>query len=385
MSRGPISSSLPFRVRRQWRKRLWRVHAWLGLVAGLGLLVLGLSGSLLVFHEELADQFSPAVYRVHPTREGRLPLDGLLARAQEQLPNHEITGWNLQPDGAGVADDLYVIRHGDNVWLTATLDPYTGRLLSEPHLGRDTLRGWLLKLHTEFFAGAFGVGLTGLLGAILCVLGVTGVWIYREFWRHLFTLRWGRSARLLFSDVHKFVGITSAVLQLILGFTGAFWNLTQTVEHLGGEVEQPRIEGRLYPATLSLAAMVRDGEARLPGFKAHFLSLPSVPSAPAVMLWGAVEPRPLLANAFGSTLTYDSATGAHCATNDLRAAGTWRRIKDTFQPLHFGNFGGLAVKCLWALAGLAPGILGVTGFLLWRLRHRHAPGTVLAAPAPFLP
>jgi uncharacterized iron-regulated membrane protein len=37
-------------------------------------------------------------------------------------------------------------------------------------------------------------------------------------------------------------------------------------------------------------------------------------------------------------------------------------------PLHRGNFGGAAVKVLWVVAGLAPGVLFLLGFVIWRQR-----------------
>ncbi|WP_415908744.1 PepSY-associated TM helix domain-containing protein [Oleiharenicola sp. Vm1] len=353
------------------RKRLWQLHSWLGLAAGLGLLVIGLSGSLLVFHEELEALFNRELVRVEPTPAGRRPLDALLADAQRQLPEHEITGWLPQWDEPRHADVLYVIRRGDQEWLVATLDPYTGRLLASPRLGTTTLTGWLLELHYAFFADHAGLLLAAVLGLLLLVLGVTGGWLYREFWKNLLTLRWRRGARILFSDLHKFVGITSVAFNLVLGFTGAYWNFTHVIgEWLAGEHEQKKIEQRLYAPTLSLDALARDAAQRLPGFRGNFLSLPSDPAAPAVTLWGAIAPHGALTSPYGSTVVYDASTGAHRSTNDLRAAGAWARIVDSFRPLHFGEFGGLPVKILWALAGLAPGMLAVTGFAIWWTRRR---------------
>jgi len=354
------------------RKRLWQLHSWLGLVAGLGLLVIGLSGSLLVFHEELELAFNPETVRVGPTGDEapspRLPLDTLLAHAQRQLPEHEITGWLPRWDEPDAADVLYVIRRGDKEWLIATLDPYTGRLLASPRLGTATLSGWLLELHYAFFADHAGLLVVGMLGLVLLALGVSGVWLYRDFWKNCFTLRWRRGARILFSDLHKFVGITSVAFNLVLGFTGAYWNFTHVIgEWVAGEHEQARLERRLYADTLSLDALTRDAAQRLPGFRANFVSLPSDPVAPAVTLWGAVEPHSWLTSPYGSTLVFDPQTGAHRATSDLRAAGVWARILDSFRPLHFGDFGGWPVKLIWSLAGLTPGLLAITGFVLaWR-------------------
>jgi uncharacterized iron-regulated membrane protein len=353
------------------RKRLWQLHSWLGLVAGLGLLVIGLTGSLLVFHEELEALFNRELVRVEPAPAGRLPLDTLLAQAQRQLPDHEVTGWLPQYDDPRLADLLYVIERGHNEWLVATLDPYTGQLLASPRLGTTTLTGWLLDLHYTFLADHVGMLLAGLFGVMLCALGVSGVWLYRDFWKNVFTLRWNRGARILFSDLHKFTGIASVAFNLILGFTGAYWNLTHLVGHwINGDPPQPKIEQRLYPATLSLDALARDASARLPGFRGNFISLPSDPAAPAVILWGTIEPRGPFTGPYGSTVSYDPQTGAHVATTDLSAQGWWAQVVDTFTPLHYGSFGGLPVKILWALGGLCPGVLAITGFLVW-FRRRH--------------
>lgn len=355
------------------RKRLWQLHSWLGLVAGLGLLVIGLTGSLLVFRDQVESFFNPSLIRVATPDAPRLPLDTLLARAQTQLPSHEITGWTLRESAErDYADFLYVIARGSDQWQVATLDPTTGRLLATPRAYTATLSGWLLELHYEFFADHLGLALAGLFAAMLCVLGVTGVWLYREFWKNVFTLRWRRGARILFSDLHKFTGITTVAFNLLLGFTGAYWNLTHVLgEAINGEPAQPKMERRLYPATLSLDALAADAAQRLPGFTPHFISLPSAPAL-GITLWGAVEPRSPFRSAYGSTVSYDAATFAFTATSDLRTASLWTQALDSFRPLHYGTFGGWPIKTLWCLGGLAPGVLAVSGFLIWRLRRRSA-------------
>lgn len=358
------------------RKRLWQLHSWFGLIAGLGLLVIGLTGSLLVFRDQVEALFSPALIRVARPDAPRLPLDTLLAHAQAQLPDHEITGWTLrEPAERDYADFLYVIGHGSDQWQVATLDPTTGRVLATPRAYTATLTGWLLALHYEFLADHVGLAVAGLFAGLLCALGITGVWLYRDFWKNVFTLRWGRGARILFSDLHKFTGITTVAFNLLLGFTGAYWNLTHVIgEAINGEPPQPKMERRLYPASLSLDALVADAEQRLPGFTPHFISLPSAPAL-GITLWGAVEPRSPLRSAYGSTVGYDATTLAHTTTSDLRSASIWTQVLDSFHPLHFGTFGGLPVKILWCLGGLAPGVLAVSGFFIWRLRHRTSSPT----------
>ena len=62
--------------------------------------------------------------------------------------------------------------------------------------------------------------------------------------------------------------------------------------------------------------------------------------------------------------------------NDLHRPGEWILLE--LIKLHFGRFGGLGVRFLWAALGLLPAVLFVTGFVLWwtRVVRRRA-----AAPA----
>lgn len=355
------------------RKRLWQLHSWLGLVAGLGLLVIGLTGSILMFHDELEVLINPGIVRVEPSAAGRLPAAELLAAANRQLPGHEVAGWLFRDaDEARLADLLYVRRHGSAEWLVATLDPYTGKILASPRSGTATFTGWILELHYTFFGGHAGTLIVGFFGLMLFALGVTGVWLYREFWKHVFTLRWGRGARLLFSDLHKFIGITSVALNLILGFTGAYWNITHIAGHWieGHDDEKPAPAARLYTEPLALDELLADSAARVPGFRGGYLSLPYEENMP-LTFYGSV-PGHFLQGPYGSTVSYDARTHAFTAATDIRQAGLWARFVDTFTPLHYGTFGGLPVKLLWTLGGLSPGALAVTGFVLWRLRKRRA-------------
>jgi uncharacterized iron-regulated membrane protein len=353
------------------RKRLWQLHSWLGLIAGLGLIAIGLSGSLLVFHDEIEGLIHPALTRVSPTPGGRLPYDRLLASANRALPGYEVTGWLVQHDHPSFADVVYVIKHDTNDWLLTTLDPYTGQLLASPRKDTTTFTGWMLELHYTLFANHAGVLIAGVFGAMLFALGITGVWLYRGFWKNVFTFRWRRGARILFSDLHKFTGITSVAFNLVLGFTGAYWNFTHVIgEWSAGAHEDPGIHGRLYADTLSLDALIAEAARKLPGFRTNYLSLPGDLAAPAVTLYGAVEPRSSLRSPYGSYLVFDAQTGSLTSTTDLDNTSAWACVVDAFVPLHYGTFGGIFVKILWGLGGLTPGILAVSGFSIWWLRRK---------------
>ncbi|MBW4568623.1 MAG: PepSY domain-containing protein [Tolypothrix carrinoi HA7290-LM1] len=45
-------------------------------------------------------------------------------------------------------------------------------------------------------------------------------------------------------------------------------------------------------------------------------------------------------------------------------------VLNSFSPLHYGTFGGLPTRILYVFVGLAPLILFITGFVMWRYRYR---------------
>lgn len=373
-------------------KLIWKLHSWFGLVAGLGLVIIGLTGCVLVFTDEIDGMLVGPRMSVQPgtpeaTTAKRLPLDTVREKLRAGFPKHAPGGWSLSEkpaspemvwmttlpeDGAADAE-----LHWEFIWL----DPYTGEALTQPSERSKTLTGWLLELHYAFFLDHTGLFLAGMFGVLLCLLGISGVWLYRGFWKNFFTLRWGRSARIFFSDLHKMVGISSVVFNLILGLTGAWWNLSHLIGHLmedhavaEGEtaVEKdsasPPERPRHFPH-LSLDQLVaRTGEA-LPGFVATYVSLPVDEPGGAITIYGHHADAGPLRSPYGSHVAFHGDTGAPGEVVDIRQAGWGGQVLDSFRPLHYGTFGGLPVKILWAVLALAPGVLALSGTIIWWKRR----------------
>jgi uncharacterized iron-regulated membrane protein len=360
------------------RKVFWRLHSVVGLFAGLALVVVGLSGSVLVFHEEIDALLRPSAVRVEPTEEGRLAYAELLRRVEAQLPEYAITGWDPKFENPRAADGAYVIAHGESVWRYITVDPYRGTVLSGPELYATTLKGWMLDLHYTFFLHDAGVAITGLLGLALCFLGISGVWLYRRFWKTLFRLRLRASLRLLSGDVHRLVGVFSVGFNLLLGGTGAYWNLSHIVEHFIEEELPPeeefQVPGRLYPENFDLDAIVALGPDHIKNFETHYISLPWAPDG-SITLWGKAEDASFLRSRHGSWISFSADREAPLGysfsnARDITVQPFWKQAIDAMEPLHYGDFGGLTVKVFWASAGFAPAVLAFSGMTIWWQRRR---------------
>ncbi|WP_411827299.1 PepSY-associated TM helix domain-containing protein [Luteolibacter sp. AS25] len=354
------------------RKIFWRLHSLAGLFAGVGLLLLGLTGSLLVFHEEIDLLLSPETLIVEPTTEGRLPLNDLVAAVEEEVPDHSVTGWRLHRENPRLADGVYVMPHGTREWHLLTVDPYRAEVLMDPKLSEDSLASWLLELHTSLFLGHFGEALAGILGVALCFLGLSGLWLYRRFWKSLLRLRFGASWRLMTGDFHRLVGVWSVGFNLLLGFTGAYWSLSHTFEDLffpHEEVEEVLFYEKLFPASINLESLMAEAGDHVPGFETNYISFPWEPEG-RFTLWGKPDDAAWVRSRYGSQVAFDATTGGFLSSYDLRDESWWAWVEDSFEPLHFGDFGGIWSKIPWAIAGLSPGLLCISGMSIWWSRRK---------------
>ncbi|MDX1679960.1 MAG: PepSY-associated TM helix domain-containing protein [Akkermansiaceae bacterium] len=354
-------------------KTLWKWHAWMGLIAGLPLLVIAISGSILVFKDEIDSLLIPELMRVEvPAGADPLPLEERLAVLQRELPDHEVTGWAFYPE-PDRADFVYLMEHGDSEWLHVFQNPYTGQLLSQPAASESRLTGWVLSLHYELLAGHTGLLVCGLLGVVLCLLGISGLLIYRRFWASFFTLRWRSSLRLLSGNLHKRIGLVSAPVFLILGITGAWWNLSHIVEEIqhvtSGEEHEVAMQERLYRSDLPLDELAAKTKGALPGLRINYLSFPWEPGVP-LTFFGDFEDDGALRSPYHSTASFDAQTAEPLGHQHIRDASAFRQTLDTFGPLHYGTFGGLATRILWCILGSAPAFLALSGFVVWWKRRQ---------------
>jgi uncharacterized iron-regulated membrane protein len=353
------------------RKSLWKLHSWLGLVAAAPLLLIAITGSILVFHDEIDEWLLPEQVLAPDPSAPRLDFDTLLGRLRATLPDHEVMGWGFYRDPER-ADLVYVVRHGTSDWLKLYVDGSSGALLSRPRPTDSALTDWLLELHYTFLAGHVGVAITGVFALLLCALGITGCIVYRRFWARFLTLRWGRTLRQQLGNLHKRAGIVSAPIFLILGATGAYWNITHVyqdlVEH--GFDEQPLvISGPLYNESLSINALMDEARRAIADYRIRYASLPYENGAP-IAFYGESPPLNPLRSPFGSVVWFDAQSGARTFVSDIREAGVWRQVEDSFRPLHFGDFGGLPVKLLWSVVGFIPAFLALSGSTVWWQRRR---------------
>lgn len=348
------------------QRLIFFIHSWLGIVAAVFLLVIGLTGSVLVFKTELDQALAPEIVYRSKVSDPRLSADALLKSAKDQLGDYEILGWGPAREKE-MNDVLYVGVDGAEEGKFAYIDPSTGKLTIEPTDPTALFTNWLLALHYTLLMDHLGELIAGLMALVFIFLSLTGFWLYRKFWKSFFTLRWGRSLRILSSDIHKMVGIPSVVMNLILGVTGAYFNISHLLHHLQqGELHDEPLSLKQggWRSTMNFEKVLNEVEKKQASYQTNWVTFPQNETE-KMMLFGSTESTHVFRSGYGDQIVIDPVKNQVESITLVKDAGWLGLFVDSFRPLHFGNFGGLFIQILWCFAGLAPAILAVTGMILF--------------------
>ncbi|WP_233496612.1 PepSY-associated TM helix domain-containing protein [Mucilaginibacter hurinus] len=356
-------------------KMAFALHSWLGMVTGIFVLLLGLSGSALVFKDELDHAVNAELLTVKPAGE-KLPLDKLYRTICQRRPNLAGIAW-LNPDAP--ADRAYEFRLYQNDGKLSTydlgimsIDPYNAKVLRQGNL-KDLTTGilhWLVQFHWSFQLGIPGLLLATILGLTMLLSTATGLIIYRKYvWKVLLfrvKFKW-RDRWTIWSALHRIVGVWAMVFNIILFFTGFWMNMFSMQPSYWAKQTQKLPENLM--AVQSIDSMLSTAKQAFPELLIKNVYLPTQPGK-SFRVSGVVKDQ-LPIYSHGNTVSVDPQNGKVIDVERLAEQPWGGRISATVFPLHTGSFGNVIVKGFYVIIGCTPGLLCVTGAILWWRKRRR--------------
>lgn len=364
--------------------RRWSsIHRWSSLVCTLFLFVICVTGLPLIFADEIDDWLTPHVYAPLPGGTPLVSLDRLATTGHAMYPNEVITSMFVDDDEPQVyvwfARSWTALRDTPASRHFVRFDARTGEVLERPSAAGK--RQWdfvdvMLKLHRGLFADLPGELFLGLMGVLFVAATVSGVVLYGPFMRHqaFGTVRASRAARVRWLDLHNLLGITTLVWALVIGTTGVMNELTKPLFALWLRTDVHGMLTRYQDATpppqrdlSSVQAALDSARKAVPGMTITGITFPNrVNGSPWHYLLWAKGSTPLTSRLF-SPILVDARTGKLTAV--VRMPWYLRAI-EVSRPFHFGDYGGLPLKMIWAaLDIIAIAVLG-SGLYLWIARYR---------------
>jgi len=185
-------------------------------------------------------------------------------------------------------------------------------------------------------------------------------------------------------DVHNLAGILLVMWTLVVGFTGVintwadlvlkYWQYDQLAEMTA------QYKGREIPARLTpVQEAVKVAQQAIPHMQPAFVSYPGTLFTSnthyAVFMRGDT---PVTSRLLKPALI-DAETGQLTDSRDM----PWY-VSTLFlsQPLHFGDYGGMPLKIIWAILDVITIVVLWTGLYLWLRRRKPAAGAARAAASP---
>jgi uncharacterized iron-regulated membrane protein len=210
------------------RRALFQVHLWTGVVAGLYILVISLTGSILVYRNELYQAFSPQPLLVEDAG-ARLPLADLEQAVRRTFPDATIVVVEAGPTPNHAAD-VTLERGGERT--RRLVHPATGADLGPTLPLGYRVSAWMLDLHDNLLGGTTGrrlngVGALALLG--LCATGLIIWWPGIARWRRSLLVDVRANWKRLTWSVHSALGFWFFAFILMWSLTGLYLSLPDRV------------------------------------------------------------------------------------------------------------------------------------------------------------
>lgn len=346
------------------RKKLYDLHAWLGFHLAVIMSLVLFTGTMATISQELDWLANPAM-RVTPDSEAVL-MQTMIEAVEAYEPTSTV--WSIgESEGDYFAYKASVIDE-NGITKTVHVNQWTGEVTGES--GFFNIKYFFRQLHRYLFLPkTIGLTIVSSMAIILSISLYTGLKTSRN-WRTLMTrIRFSKGARTAIGDAHKATGLWSIWFFVLIISTGLWYY----AEFLGSDFE-PR-----YP-DLSEERMVRLGDtivdrplpeiidvaqSTFPELEIKTVTRGAILGRTAIWVEGKA----------GNPIVRDRANRVYLDPGTLevthvardRDLGWVQWLNQIADPLHFGNFGGLAVKLIWFTFGLFMTGLSLSGvWLTWR-------------------
>ncbi len=355
------------------------VHKWSSLICTAFMLLLCLTGLPLIFHHEIAHLLGNEVEAPElPAGTQFASMDDVVASAQSLFPDYVVQYVYKEPDES----TFWYVSLGktpldDENVKYVMVDSRTAKVLDEPKFDEGFMY-IMFKLHVDLFAGLPGMLFLGLMGVLLLVAIISGVVLYAPFMRRIAfgEIRKNRTEKLKRLDTHNFLGVVTLAWVFVVGFTGVinawsdlvvrYWQSDQMAAMTAPYKNLPP------PANFaSVQAGVDVAKTLEPDMNLAFIAFPGTAFSSqhhyGVFMNGNT---PLTARLYKPVLI-DAQTAE---LTDSREIPWYMTAFLISQPLHFGDYGGMTLKVIWAILDILTIIVLWTGLMLWwKKRNQDVP------------
>ncbi len=345
------------------RKLFFTLHLYVALIAGIFVVILGLTGSIMAFEPEIDHLLHSKLSYVKP-QDHALSLAEIGGAVAKQFPGERIGAFSLS-SSPNLATQV-LLRRG-----IVYVDPYTGEILGLRTGGMDFL-GYVHQLHLRLLIRNrtdSGKAIVSWAGVAMLYLLLSGLYL----WWPLKRVTIGSGKRFWF-DFHNVTGVSSFVFLLILTVTGlmigfdetaipAFYKMTRSEPSKPPQISPPTAGAK----PISPDQAMNIARSAIPGAFPFQIVLPGLRGAYQVRCRFPEDLTP----GGRSRVVVDQYTGDVLFAESSRTAPAGTRMVIVNRALHTGDIFGIPSKTVVSLASLMAVLQLFTGVVMWWKKKRQ--------------
>jgi uncharacterized iron-regulated membrane protein len=280
---------------RVWlRRAMFQIHLWTGLALGLYIVMLSLTGSALVYRNELnrwlatpRPQFDPAAKR--------LTKDEMTAAAQRAYPGYTVTRVGDRINRRNPVIEVWVERGTEKK--ERLFNPYTGDDLGDSITQGELNLIWVARLHDELLFDRAGKYWNGAFSGVWTILVITGLivwWPGVSRWKRSLGIKVRGGWKRFNWDLHSAFGFWLFLFMLVWGVSGVYLGIPEPFSNFVDAISDPNADLGDRPGDIALLWLTRlhFGRWRSAPLKALWAAVGLVPAimfvTGVVMWWSRV-------------------------------------------------------------------------------------------------
>jgi uncharacterized iron-regulated membrane protein len=338
-----------------------------------------------VYREELDELLNPRLVIDQPKGE-YLAMDKIMAAVRlAHLSRHD--EWVLEmPRTAHSMVTLWYEKPHETFGelyapLMVSVNPYTAEVVASRFWGQ-TFTTWIEDLHSQLQLGLFGAKTVGVMGLALIASIVSGLYLWWPGFaglRRVLTLRHRQGLSLLAHDLHGLIGLGSALILLVLAFTGFHLANPRLLETLAGASgmghgeDGPAIRStgapNAHPVSLAEAAVI----ARGPFPHATIRRIATPAGEDGTYRVNLRRPGEVNIRHPVTMVWIDRWSGQIREVRNPKQFTAGQAFITRMWPLHTGEAFGAFGRLLWFFTGLVPLLLFLTGLAQWLIKRGLIP------------
>lgn len=362
-----------------FKKIIGKIHLWLGLMSGLVVFIVAITGCLYAFKDEIENASEP-FRRVRPQATNFLLPSQLAAIAKKELPNRQLHA--VKYNGKNKAAEAIFYHYEPTYYYIVYLNPYDGKVQKVKDMERGFFHFILDGHFYLWLPPTIGQPLVASFTLIFLVMLISGLilWfpinraaIKQRFWyRWKKTTQWKRKNY----DLHNVSGFYVSLLALVFAVTGLVWGFAWFAQGyytaMGGK------KSLLYMDPVSVKNATSLADVKSPLDKVWLKMQAEYPSAKSIEVHPPeTDSSSIAANANFQEGTYwktDYRYFNQYSLAEMSVGHIYGRLKDANvadkllrmnYDIHVGAIGGLAGKILAFFISLVVATLPITGFYIW--------------------